>query len=166
MGFLDRFKNKEDKSAKGGSVSKTASSNGGKKVEGKSAKSVVKKKPVTVKTNKPASAKGDVKIGKTEGLKGKTNQAYQVLIKPLVTEKASELGILNKYVFAVNRRMNKIEIKKAVRSIYNVDPVSVNILNFSGKNVRFGRIKGKTKAWKKAVITLRPGDKIEIYEGV
>ena len=88
------------------------------------------------------------------------------MLKPLITEKASELGALNKYVFAINPKMNKIEVKKAIRKIYQVDPLKVNILNFSGKKVRAGRIQGSTKNWKKAVVTLRSGDKIEVYEGV
>ncbi|OGY45565.1 MAG: 50S ribosomal protein L23 [Candidatus Buchananbacteria bacterium RIFCSPHIGHO2_02_FULL_38_8] len=88
------------------------------------------------------------------------------MIKPLVTEKAADLGALGKYVFAIDPKMNKIEVKKAIRSIYKVDPVQVNILNFSGKYVRYGRVWGKTKNWKKAVVTLKPGDKIEVYEGV
>ena len=62
--------------------------------------------------------------------------------------------------------MNKVEVKKAIRTIYNVEPIKVNIANFSGKSVRYGRIKGKTKNWKKAIVTLKQGDKIEVYEGV
>ncbi len=99
-------------------------------------------------------------------IKGKSKQAYKVLIKPLVTEKAADLGALGKYVFAVNPKINKIEVKKAIRTIYGVEPVGVTILNFSGKSVRYGRVSGRTKNWKKAVVTLKPGDKIEIYEGV
>jgi large subunit ribosomal protein L23 len=62
--------------------------------------------------------------------------------------------------------MNKVEVKKAIRVIYKVDPVSVNIANFSGKKVRYGRRSGKTKDWKKAIVTLKSGDKIQVYEGV
>jgi large subunit ribosomal protein L23 len=73
---------------------------------------------------------------------------------------------LGKYVFAVSPKANKVEIKKAIRTIYNVDPIKINILNLSGRSVRYGRTSGRTKNWKKAVITLKKGDKIEIYEGV
>lgn len=97
---------------------------------------------------------------------GKTAQAYRILIRPMVTEKAAEMGALGKYVFMVNPKMNKVEVKKAIRSVYGVDPVGVHILNFEGKYVRYGRSFGKRKDWKKAVVTLKPGDKIEIYEGV
>lgn len=150
MGIFDRFKKKDadDKAVPE------------KKKEEKKEKVEIKQDK---KNNKKEVSKSVAKSGE---LKGKTKQAYQVLVKPLVTEKASDLGALNKYVFAVNPRMNKIEVKKAIRTIYNVDPVKVNIANFSGKNVSYGRIKGKTKSWKKAIVTLKPGDKIEVYEGV
>ena len=132
----------------------------------------VKEKPLDLARDKPVKpvkkvekpvVKPEVKAGE---IKGKSQQAYRVLVKPLITEKASDLGPLNKYVFAVNPRINKVEVKKAIRTIYNVEPIKVNISNFSGKSVRYGRIRGKTKSWKKAVVTLKEGDKIEVYEGV
>ncbi len=112
-------------------------------------------------------AKKEVKkVTKAGELRGKTDLAYRILVKPLITEKASDIGSLNKYIFAVSPKTNKVEIKKAIRSVYNVDPIKINISNFSGKKVRYGRIQGVTKGWKKAVVTLKPGDKIEVYEGV
>lgn len=95
-----------------------------------------------------------------------TKDAYRVLVKPLLTEKSSALGMNNQYVFAVARRANKIEIKKAIRSLYGVEPIAVNIMSRKGKYTRYGRTEGYTKNWKKAIVTLREGDKIEIYEGV
>ncbi|MFA6215031.1 MAG: 50S ribosomal protein L23 [Patescibacteria group bacterium] len=89
-----------------------------------------------------------------------------ILVKPLVTEKASHLAALNKYVFVVNSKMNKVEIKKAIRTVYKVNPIFVNICNFSGKSIRYGKMTGAKKGWKKAIVTLKPGDKIEVYEGV
>ena len=62
--------------------------------------------------------------------------------------------------------MNKIDVKKAIRTIYEVDPIKVNILNLSGRKVRYGKTRGKTKRWKKAIVTLKKGDSIEVYEGV
>ncbi|MFA6410551.1 MAG: 50S ribosomal protein L23 [Candidatus Buchananbacteria bacterium] len=126
-----------------------------KKVEAKPIKETVKEEK---SLTKPAT--------KTTEMKGLTNQAYQVLIKPLVTEKATFLASLNKYVFAINPKMNKVEVKKAIRTIYKVNPVAVNISNFSGRYVRYGRTSGRTKGWKKAIVTLKAGDKIEVYEGV
>lgn len=99
-------------------------------------------------------------------LKGKSNQSYKVLIKPLITEKASSMGVEGKYVFSVNPTMNKIEVKKAIRAVYNVNPVSVRMISVIGKRVRYGRTEGKKKDWKKAIVTLREGEKIEVYEGV
>lgn len=90
----------------------------------------------------------------------------RVLVKPLVTEKSSNFGMDNQYAFEVSPGANKIEIRKAIETYYNVKPVKVNVINVRGKNVRWGRVRGMTKSWRKAVVTLRSGDKIEVYEGV
>ncbi|MCU0679217.1 MAG: 50S ribosomal protein L23 [Planctomycetes bacterium] len=95
-----------------------------------------------------------------------TSQAYRILIKPLVTEKAANLGAENKYVFAVAPSANKIEITKAVTQVYGIKPISVNIVRVKGKKVRYGRIRGERKDWKKAIIMLPAGKSINIYEGV
>ena len=92
--------------------------------------------------------------------------AYKIIMKPLVTEKVSGLGALNKYVFAVAKNTNKIEIAKAIKEIYGLKPVSVNVIRLSGKKARYGRISGRRKDWKKAIITLPKGQTIKIYEGV
>ena len=108
-------------------------------------------------------AKPAVKAG---AKRGGTTQAYKILIRPMITEKATELGALNKYVFVIDPKMNKVEVKKAIRSVYNVEPTRINISNIAGKNVSYGRIRGQRKNWKKAIVTLKAGDKIEVYEGV
>lgn len=95
-----------------------------------------------------------------------SGNAYKVIIKPLVTEKVSGLGALNKYVFAVAKNTNKIEVAKAIKEIYDLKPADVNVIRMSGKKVRYGRISGKRKDWKKAIITLPKGETIKIYEGV
>jgi large subunit ribosomal protein L23 len=162
MGIFDKFKKKPaDKKAVVEKKKEEKSAKGGSAFDGKDSQDKAKIKPVS--QDKKKVVKSEVKDGKT---KGKTQQAYRVLIKPLITEKASALAALNKYVFAVDPAMNKIEVKKAIRAVYNVDPIKVNISNFSGKQVRYGRIRGKTKSWKKAIVTLKAGDKIEVYEGV
>ncbi|MFA5133439.1 MAG: 50S ribosomal protein L23 [Patescibacteria group bacterium] len=89
-----------------------------------------------------------------------------MLIKPLITEKISDGAALGKYAFMVSREANKISIKKAVNNLYGVKVESVKIINAIGKSVRYGRFQGKRKDWKKAIVTLAPGEKIEIYEGV
>ncbi|MFA6254933.1 MAG: 50S ribosomal protein L23 [Patescibacteria group bacterium] len=160
MGIFDKFKkvNKEE--------TKKPSSSGAVVKDEKIKKE--EKKVVEPKAKAEVSALKETKKlePKTGELKGKTTLAYRVLVKPLITEKASDLGPLNKYIFAINPKMNKVEVKKAIRTIYNVEPIKVNISNLSGKNVRYGRIQGKTKSWKKAIVTLKAGDKIEVYEGV
>ncbi|MCG2693579.1 50S ribosomal protein L23 [Candidatus Parcubacteria bacterium] len=72
----------------------------------------------------------------------------------------------NQYAFEVKPKANKVQIKKAIETYYNVRPVKVNIINIQGKNVRWGRTRGRTQDSKKAIVTLRQGDKIEVYEGV
>lgn len=96
----------------------------------------------------------------------KFDNVGKVLVKPLVTEKTANLGKNNQYGFIVDVKANKIEIKKAIETYYKVKPVKVNIINISGKNLRWGRTRGRTKDRKKAIVTLRKGDKIEVYEGV
>ncbi|MFA6306955.1 MAG: 50S ribosomal protein L23 [Patescibacteria group bacterium] len=92
--------------------------------------------------------------------------AYKIIMKPLVTEKVSGLGALNKYVFAVAKNANKIEVAKAIKEIYGIKPVGVNVIRMSGKKARYGRISGQRKDWKKAIITLPKGETIKVYEGV
>jgi len=107
------------------------------------------------------------KLSKSKKInKHDTKEAYRVLIRPLITEKASFLKVENKYLFEVNKKANKSEIKKAVYHVYGVWPTKVNIINLQGKDVRYGRTHGLTKAVKKAMVTLKQGDSIEIYEGV
>jgi len=108
----------------------------------------------------------DVKEKKIVKSKEDTKNAYKVLIRPLITEKATDLGSVNKYCFEVSPRTNKVEVKKAIQSLYGVEPIAVNIMNMRGKRVRYGRITGKRRNWKKAVVTLKQGERIELYEGV
>lgn len=92
--------------------------------------------------------------------------AYRILIRPVISEKATIGTSLNKYVFEIAGNANKVEVKKAIEEIYGVVPTSINILNQRGKNVRFGRKFGRTSDIKKAVVTLRKGDNIKLYEGI
>lgn len=92
--------------------------------------------------------------------------AYSILIKPLVTEKATNLGAHNQYVFMVAKNANKIEIAKAINAVYNVKPTSVNLINMKGKKVSRGKVTGSRKDWKKAIVTLAAGQTIQVYEGV
>lgn len=109
------------------------------------------------------TASGEMKKKDAKKISG---QAYRVLIKPMVTEKATNLGSSNQYVFMVGIDTNKIEVSKAIQEVYGVKPISVNIIKVKGKKVNRGRITGKRKDFKKAVITLKKGDTISVYEGV
>lgn len=91
---------------------------------------------------------------------------YEVLRRPVVTEKNTDLMAQNKYVFEVAKKANKDQVKKAVEKAFKVTVVSVNMITVPSKPKGFGRLKGHKPSWKKAVVTLRPGDSIEIFEGV
>lgn len=94
------------------------------------------------------------------------NIAYKILIKPIISEKAT-LGVSNgKYVFEVSSKANKVQIKRAVKEIYGKEPVKINVLNKMGKKVTFGRRSGRQKDTRKAVITLKKGETINLYEGI
>ncbi len=83
--------------------------------------------------------------------------------KPWITEKATKLTASNQYVFLVKSGATKPEVKKAVHALYKVDALSVNILNRVGKTKRSGRgIKGKTQGHRKAIVTIKEGQKIDL----
>ncbi|MEK7615361.1 MAG: 50S ribosomal protein L23 [Patescibacteria group bacterium] len=89
-----------------------------------------------------------------------------LILRPMVTEKAAHLASIGQYVFCVDKAANRIQVRSAIRAMYGVTPVSVNIQSVEGKVVRFGRTSGKRKDWKKAIVTLPKGKTIEVYEGV
>jgi len=92
---------------------------------------------------------------------------HQVLVRPLITEKATMLTGENKYAFQVDPRANKIQIRQAVEAGFDVQVTAVNVLNVKGKRRRSGRRSpGKSPDWKKAIVTLAQGDKIQLFEGV
>lgn len=94
-------------------------------------------------------------------------KVYQVLKRPLITEKSTlEKEQHNKLLFEVNRSANKIEIKQAVEQIFKVDVLQVRTVNVKGKNKRVGRHMTRTSDWKKAVVTIKPGQRVEFFEGV
>ena len=88
--------------------------------------------------------------------------AYSIIVSPLRTEKGTGLLQFNKYVFCVDKKANKTEIRGAVEEIYKVKVASVNTVTVRGKKKRVRFAQGMTSAWKKAVVTLREGHKIEI----
>ncbi|MCK4400738.1 50S ribosomal protein L23 [bacterium] len=87
---------------------------------------------------------------------------YEVIKGPWITEKGTDLGEkLNKYVFKVCTNANKVEIKEAIEKIFNVKIEKVNTIKVQGKKKRVRKVEGRTPDWKKAVITLKEGNKIE-----
>ncbi len=88
-------------------------------------------------------------------------EVYRVLKSPHITEKSGDLSQKNQYLFKVFKEANKIEIKRAVEKTYNVDVVSVKIINVSGKKRRLGKIKGESPGYKKAIVKIKSGQKIE-----
>jgi large subunit ribosomal protein L23 len=97
----------------------------------------------------------------------KAPHALDVVLRPMITEKATRLAGESKYAFEVRVHANKVQIKEAVEKGFNVRVLAVNVMNMKGKpkRVRGNRIKHDPN-WKKAVVTLAPGDKIELFEGV
>jgi large subunit ribosomal protein L23 len=91
--------------------------------------------------------------------------ARQVLIAPVVSEKSYSLIEDNKYSFRVHEKAHKTQVRQAVEELFDVKVVSVNVLKVRPKPKRRGFSRGAKPGWKKAIVELRPGDRIEIFEG-
>lgn len=92
--------------------------------------------------------------------------AYDIIIRPIITEKTTiQKDTSNQVSFEVDRKANRIEIRRAVEKIFNVHVARVRTANVTGKVKRRGRFLGKRRDWKKAVVTLNPGDRIDFFEG-
>lgn len=100
------------------------------------------------------------KRAKTTPIKNDTGNAYQVLMRPWLSEKGTSLASSSRYVFSVHPKANKIEIRKSIEKVYDVHVEAVNIVKLPGKKRRYGRTHGKTSEIKKAIITLRTGERI------
>lgn len=91
-------------------------------------------------------------------------EARDILIKPIVTEKTTALMEEGKYTFRVPLAATKIEVRQAVEQIFKVKVESVNTMRYEGKLKRLGRTQGRRSDWKKAIVTLKPGETIELFE--
>lgn len=111
------------------------------------------------KEEKPAPSPAAPAPSKPKKISG---QAYQILKKPHVTEKATDLSSKNQYVFEVTSASGKTEIKKALEDTYGVDVVAVRVVNIPRKKRRLGRIEGWRKGYKKAIVKIKAGQKIEV----
>lgn len=94
-------------------------------------------------------------------------ELYGIVKRAILTEKSTVAkDEANKYFFEVDPRANKIEIAQAVEKLFKVKVLEVNVMHVEGKKKRMGKVLGRRKSWKKAVVTLAPGSRIELYEGV
>lgn len=90
--------------------------------------------------------------------------AREVLRRPVISEKSYKMIEHNRYTFEVDKRATKPQIATAVAEVFNVTVMSVNTMNVTGKPRRVRAAKGHTRSWKKAVVTLKEGDRIEFFE--
>ena len=99
-----------------------------------------------------------------------TLEAAEVILRPVISEKSMDQTQRGKYTFAVDDRANKLQVKAAVEELFKVTVLDVNVLTSKAKeksrNRKRGRVVGFTSPWKKAIVTVKPGDKIEFFEGV
>ena len=93
--------------------------------------------------------------------------ANEIIKRPLITEKTSiQKELYNQLTFEVDRRANRIEIKQAIEKVFNVRVSDVKTIQVTGKTKQRGRIIGKRRDWKKAIVKLMPGERIDFFEGV
>ena len=88
-----------------------------------------------------------------------------IIIEPIVTEKSNTLKETNKYTFRVDARANKLQVIRAIESVFEVKPINCRIINVKGKPKRVRYKKGYTSQWKKAIVTLASGQTIQSFEG-
>jgi len=91
---------------------------------------------------------------------------HDILIRPLITEKATDFMQEDKYTFVVPLKANKVEIRQAVEHVFKVKVLAVNTVRVMGKTKRMGKTEGKRPDYKKAIVKLAPGQRIEFFEGV
>jgi large subunit ribosomal protein L23 len=93
--------------------------------------------------------------------------ANEIIKRPLITEKTTiQKEMYNQLTFEVDRRANRIEIKRAIETVFNVRVSDVKTIQVTGKVKQRGRITGKRRDWKKAIVKLMPGERIDFFEGV
>lgn len=91
---------------------------------------------------------------------------YDIIIRPLITEKTNiQKETSNQISFEVDRRANRVDIKRAIEKIFKVKVAGVRTMQVKGKPKRRGRVLGKQRDWKKAIVTLGPGERIDFFEG-
>lgn len=146
-----------------GIFEKKASAKGATKAKATKAKA----KPVTEEVLTPESQQASGASTKAvTAAKGQAGMSYRVLHSPRVSEKAAIMSQHNVYVLNVPVTVNKIEIARAVKDLYGVTVEAVRTVRGIGKKMVRGRVKGERNRWKKAYVTVKKGEKIDLYEGV
>ncbi len=138
MGFFNRKKNDE-----------------GQKAPTKATKA--DKPKAEAKAEEPKKAKETVVAPR------ETGSAYRILVRPIITEKTTMLGKVNQYAFEVAMTANKLEVRKAVKAVYGVEPTDVRVMRIAGKPVRTRAGKSRRSAWRKAIVTLKKGERLDLY---
>jgi len=136
-----------------------------KKVEKKGETKKGTKEVSEIKAEKKIEKHAKEKVEPKESPRPKTKTssiAYRILKKPHITERATDLTKINQYIFEVWPRSNKTEIRKAVEELYGVNVESVNVIKIPAKKRRLGKTSGWKKGYKKAIVKLREGEKIEV----
>lgn len=160
MGFLDRFKKQREQEVEVKTSAAVAVEKSGKAGSGSAGK---EEKPKTKVVKKVEEKKEKaVKTSK----KAVPESLTDILLCPLVTEKSATLTSAGQYVFEVKPSANRIQVAEAIKAVYGVKPAKVQIQNLRREPVRFGRHRGKQKAWKKAIVCLPKGKTINVHEGV
>ncbi|RLB84991.1 MAG: 50S ribosomal protein L23 [Deltaproteobacteria bacterium] len=91
---------------------------------------------------------------------------YDIIKRPLITEKTNiQKENYNQVTFEVDRKANRVEIKRAIKNIFNVNVTTVRTMQVKGKTKQRGKIVGKRRNWKKAIVKLMPGERIDFFEG-
>jgi large subunit ribosomal protein L23 len=115
---------------------------------------------------KKGAKKSSAKTVSKKVVKRYSKMAMHTLQGPVISEKSAQLSDEGVLVFKVAKDANRVQVRNAFRELYQVTPTSVNILNVRGKRVLRGRVRGKRSDWKKAMIRLPKGKKIDIFESV
>lgn len=175
MGFLDRFKPKREKIGKEKKPKHVVAKGAKERADEELHRQFAAVPSASMPVVKSEKAKGDdheraagrviPKERSKPSAKRRmdTGDAYRILLRPLVSEKATAIMAQQHYVFVVSPSANKIAVRRAIESLYGVRPQKVNVINVRGKHLRYGRTEGQTKDWRKAIVTLQPGEKLDVY---
>lgn len=114
----------------------------------------------------PSVAVSPPKASDSRSARPEAEHLVWVIRRPLITERTTALSSLGKFTFEVASDANKLMVKRAIGERYGVKPVAVNLMNVGGKVVRFGCTHGRQKSWKKAIVTLKPGETIKDFSQI